>query len=344
MPTTLVIDGDWNLKRNFMKREMMFANGEHCGGSFGFLESLRAVVNKEMPDRVVVMWDGPMGGKMRHDIYPHYKENREGKSWDEESYYLTEHELDYEAKKKYSKMLQKIKVKNYLEELYIRQAELDYIEADDLIAQYVLTKKADEKITIFSSDKDYYGLIQKDVCVLRPSDDFKITHENFKETFGYIPENALILRCFEGDDSDNIPGVDGVAFKSIVKYFPRFRDEVYDVDRFIKESVEMYQKKQIKLFEKIIGCRRTIERNMLLMNLHKPFLTEKAIKEVEEIHDCPIVEDNDFTQRSIATAMKMIVKDGYTQYVWNQNLEFFFRPFYRLVAKETEFTKKVLNG
>jgi 5'-3' exonuclease len=340
----LLIDGNWNLKRNFLKRETMFANGEHCGGSFGFLDSLRAVVNKEMPDRVVVMWDGPMGGKMRHDIYPHYKENREGKSWDEESYYLTERELDYEAKKKYSKMLQKIKVKNYLEELHIRQTEVDYVEADDLIAQYVLTKKSDEKITIFSSDKDYYGLIQKDVCVLRPVDDLKINIDNFKTTFGYIPENALILRCFEGDDSDNIPGVDGIAYKSIIKYFPRFQDEVYDVDRFIKEAVELYQKKQNKTLEKIIGCRRVIERNLLLMNLHKPFLTEQAIQEVDEIHNLPIVEDNNFTQRSISTAMKMMIKDGYNRHVWNENLEFFFRPFYRLVAKEVEFSKKILNS
>ena len=67
---TLIVDGDWNLKRNFMKRETMFAKGEHCGGSFGFLESLRSVVNKVMPDRTIVMWDGNMGGKMRYEIYP----------------------------------------------------------------------------------------------------------------------------------------------------------------------------------------------------------------------------------------------------------------------------------
>ena len=194
----LILDSDWNLKRNFKKRENMFAKGEHCGGSFGFLESLRAVINKESPDRVVAMWDGIAGGKFRHDIYPHYKENRD-KSWDEESYLLTEEETGHEAAKKYSQLTQKIKVKNYLEELYIRQVEVNLIEADDLIAKYVLLKEPEENIVIFSSDKDYYQLISEGVSVLRPSDNFLITYNNFKETFGYIPENSLIMKCFEGD-------------------------------------------------------------------------------------------------------------------------------------------------
>ena len=339
----LLVDGDWNLKRNFMKRETMFAKGEHCGGSFGFLESLRSVINKEMPDRAIVLWDGVLGGKMRHDIYPNYKKDRD-KSWDEDSYLLAEEEIDFEAKKKYSRLTQKIKVKNYLEELYIRQVEAHLVEADDLIAKYVLQREPDENIVIFSSDKDYYQLIAKGVSILRPSDNFLITIDNFKETFGYIQENALILKCFEGDDSDSIPGVDGIAEKSIVKYFPRFIDEVYDIERFIKEAVELYQKKKIKFFEKIIGSRRIIERNLRLMDLHNPFLTEEAIEDIENIHDCVIVESNDFSQRSISNAMKMMIKDGYNKLVWQENMEFFFRPFFRLVAKETEYSKKVLGN
>lgn len=321
----------------------MFAKGEHCGGSFGFLESLRSVINKIMPDRVVVMWDGPMGGKMRYEIYPNYKKDRD-KSWDENSYYISEEEIDYEAKKKYSRLTQKIKVKNYLEELFIRQVEVDLIEADDLIAKYVLSKDEDEIIVIFSSDKDYYQLISEGVSVLRPSDDLMITISNFKEVFGYTHENALIMKCFEGDDSDSITGVDGVGEKSILKYFPRFVDEPYDVERFIKESIELYQQKKIKLFEKIIGCRRIMERNIKLMDLHNPFLTEQAIEEVKEIRECLIVEDTSFTQRSISNAMKMMVKDGYDKHVWKENMEFFFRPFFRLVAKETEYSRKIIGN
>ena len=36
---TILIDGQWNLKRNFYKKKNYSAKGELCGGSFGFLES-----------------------------------------------------------------------------------------------------------------------------------------------------------------------------------------------------------------------------------------------------------------------------------------------------------------
>jgi 5'-3' exonuclease len=341
---TLLIDGEWNLKRNFMKRDTMFSKGEHCGGSFGFLESLRAVVNKTMPDRVVVMWDGIMGGKLRHEIYSRYKENR-NKSWDENSYMLDDYAIAEEEKKKYSILQQKIKVKNYLEELFIRQAEVDCIEADDLIALYVKKRSSEEQVIIFSTDKDYVQLVDDGVCVLRPSDDMMITKENFKQMYGYTHENALALRCFEGDVSDNIQGVDGIGYKTVVKYFPRFVDEEYTVDRIISEAVEMYQKKKIKFFEKIIGCRRTFERNKKLMDLKNPMINDDAEREVSDVKECIIaLEDDRYAQRSISNAAKMMVADGYNTLVWKENMEFFLRPFHRLVAKEKEFTKKATQN
>ena len=86
-----------------------------------------------------------------------------------------------------------------------------------------------------------------------------------------------------------------------------------------------------------------MERNHKLMDLNNPFLTDEAIEEVEMIHDCIIVEDTSFTQRSISNAMKMMLKDGYNKLVWQEKMDFFFQPFFRLVAKETEFSKKVLG-
>ena len=147
---TLLIDGDWNLKRNFMKLNEMFSlNGEHCGGSFGFIDSLRSVVNYVFPDRVIVMWDGEASGKFRKEIYPSYKGNRD-KSWLHSSQHMSDNVIKYEEQRKYSILNQKIKVKNYLEELFIRQIEIDFIEADDLIAGYVQKLDGNEQVIIFS--------------------------------------------------------------------------------------------------------------------------------------------------------------------------------------------------
>ena len=339
---TLLIDGDWNLKRNFKKRADMFARGEHCGGSFGALESIRSIVNNVMPDRIINFWDGIMGGKLRKDMYAPYKENRD-KSWEEESYLLTDSDVDEIKKEKYNILQQKIKVKNYLEELCIRQLEVDYVEADDLIALYVKKRKPDEEVIIFSSDHDYYQLITKGVSIIRPSDRKLLTVDNFKEEFGYALENALFLKCFEGDVSDNISGVKGVGFKSIKKYFPKFLEEKYTLDRMLEEAKEHFENKPLKIFEKIMNSRDVLERNRTLMNLKRPFLTEEAKREVVEIANYVIVDPDNSEDRSIKTAMRMLIADGYKQHIFNEDIELFFRPFFRIISKEKEYSNSLLQ-
>lgn len=341
---SLIIDGDWNLKRNYMKLNEMFSlKGEHCGGSFGFIDSLRSVINYVFPDRVIVMWDGEASGKMRKEIYAPYKANRD-KPWLLRSQYVNDDVVKYEEKKKYSILNQKIKVKNYLEELFIRQLEIDYVEADDLIAGYVNNKHPEEQIIIFSSDKDYYQLISENVSVLRPSDKTYITEKNFEKIFGYTHKNCLALRCFEGDESDNINGIEGIAAKTIIKFFPSFATEEYDIDRIISESVELYKTRKLKTLEKIIGSRRVFDRNKKLMDLSSPFLPADAIEDIEELRTCLIYSNDDFNDRSINNAMKMMIKDGYVRHVFNNDMESFFKPFYRMVTKEKEFSKRNING
>jgi 5'-3' exonuclease len=339
----LLIDGEWNLKRNFMKRQDLFSKGEHCGGSYGFLDSLRSVVDKVMPDRVFVFWDGIMSGFFRKEIYPLYKSERD-KSWEEESYYYTDDEIDEERQRKYSILKQKIKVKNYLEELCIRQAEVEYVEADDLLGLYVKNRNQDDNILIFSSDKDFHHLVDENVSIIRPSDGKVITVENFKEVFGYTHENALFVKCLEGDDSDSISGVKGVGLKKMKTYFPKFFEERYTLDMLISEAEEKQKEKSLKIYESIINSRKTLELNRKLMNLKSPIVNQKAIDEVNEISDCLIVMPDINDERGIKNAMDMCVQDGFNMHMFNNDLSLFFRPFYRIISKEKDYSLEVLKN
>jgi DNA polymerase-1 len=339
----ILIDGDNLIKRNYMKRQDLFSKGEHCGGSYGFMDSLRSITDKTMPDRVCVFWDGIMSGKFRKDIYPNYKGTRENKSWEEESYFLTKDEIDEEKARKYSILNQKIKVKNYLEELCVRQVEVEYIEADDLLAYYVKKRKKVSDLYIYSSDKDFLQLVDEGVSVIRPSDGQVITVDNFKQIIGYTHKNALFFKCFEGDDSDNIEGVKGVGEKSLKKYYPRFFEEKYTLDMIIKETEELKKEKKLKLFDKILGGVSTLELNRKLMNLKSPMLNQKGIDEVEEILDCLIIMPDEESERGIKNAMSMFVEDGYNMHVFRNDLSTFFRPFYRLVSKEKEYSQKIID-
>jgi 5'-3' exonuclease len=342
MRKVLLIDGEWNLKRNFMKRQDLFSKGEHCGGSYGFLDSLRSIVDKTMPDRVVVFWDGIMSGIFRKNIYPLYKGDRD-KSWEEESYYFTDEEIDEERQRKYSKLKQKIQVKNYLEELCVRQVEVEYVEADDLLGLYVKNRHKDESVIIYSSDKDFHQLIDENVSVIRPSDGKLININNFKEIFGYTHKNALFAKCIEGDTSDSIAGLKGVGMKKMKTYFPRFFDERYTLDKLIKEAEEKQKEKPLKIYEQIINGRKTIELNRELMNLKSPMVNQKAIDEVSEIIDCIIIMPSVEQDRGINNAMKLMVKDGFNMHIFNNDMSLFFRPFNRLICKEKEYSSKVLE-
>ena len=152
---TLIIDGQWNLKRNFYKRkELKGANHKLCGGTFGFLDSTKSVVNKLLPDRVIVAWDGFNAGKLRYNIYKPYKANR-NKNWENEKRIIATEGIGITNEKDaldYELLTQKIDIQVYLEEISIRQIEEDYIEADDLIAYYILgCKNPDEHIVVSSS-------------------------------------------------------------------------------------------------------------------------------------------------------------------------------------------------
>lgn len=342
---TLLIDGEWNLRRNAAKREDMRSGGEWCGGTFGFLDSLRSIINKLMPDRVVVMWDGKAGGQYRKNIYPLYKSNRD-RDFSREAYGLTDKGYEYEKNKKNSLLKQKIKVKNYLEELSVRQLEVPYIEGDDLIAGYVKNREDDEVVYILSADKDYYSLFDVNVNVIRPSDYLIISIDNFYQTFGYRYENSILFKCFNGDTSDVIKGIKGIGDETLFKYFPNIKDKVYSIDDLISEAkiLQGNSKKPSKKLESIIECKEVFELNKKLMDLKEnPFLNQEAVDAIVEIGSCVIVDPLNAKERSVEAAMKMFIREGLHQFVFNQDYGLFFQPFYRISTKELDFSKKNLT-
>jgi len=343
----LLVDGQWNLKRNYLpphRKNLTGANGKLCGGTFGFLDSTRAVLNKLMPDRTIVAWDGFHAGKMRYNIYKGYKAKRE-KDWENETRIIaTEGIGNADDADKFQLLVQKIEVQRYLDELYVRQLEVDYVEADDLIACYILgSNDPNEHIYIYSRDRDFHQLISDRVSIITPDSFEIITIDNFKEKMGYTVENSLLIKCIEGDDSDEISGIGGVKQNTLFEYFPAIRDEKYTFNRLVEEADGIQnarlngkpKKKRLGKLDTIIQAEHTVYRNAKLMNLKRPFLNQESIDLVESVRNNPF----DST-RSIESAMEMFARDGMVEHVWDRNLNNFFGPFYHLKSKEMEFGMK----
>ena len=332
---TLLIDGNWLLKKNYHKRKNEEAKGEKCGGSYGFLDSLRSVLNKALPDRVVVMWDGLMSGYLRYEIYKPYKAKRK-EYWKKElNAIATEGIESQEDKERVDFLNQKIVIKNFLEELLIRQVEVDYIEGDDLIAYYILNSKIpNEKITIYSRDRDFLQMISPNVSILSPDKLELITIHNFKSIYGYPIENALLLKCFDGDSADEIGGVSGVTPEKLLENFPRMTEERYTYNRLVEECYNKKREKKIKFFDKIIDARSILYRNAELMNLRKPFVNEMARQEIDSV-TYKRLEAEKF---SINSAMSLFIRKGFCKFVRNEQLDLFFAPFFTMINKEKEFS------
>jgi len=327
---TLLIDGQWCLKKNFYKRKSLKSNGNLCGGTFGFLESLKAVLNRTLPDRVIVMWDGFNSGLLRFNEYKPYKAKRKNYLLNEEKIYTTEVPENDKDAEKISIYHQKRRVQKYLDELFVRQTEVDTIEADDLIAHYALNRGPDEEIIIYSRDGDFFQLVSEGISVLNP-DKFKlVTIDNFKEVFGYTVENELMLKCFKGDDSDEIPGINGITKENLLEKFPDIANEKYTYNRLVEECYEQKEKKKIKYYDKIIHCRSELYRNAKLMDLRRPFLNEEAKTEIYDLLKRGITTDD----RSIKKAMSMFVEDGFTEFVGSDMVDYFFSIFYNIMNKE----------
>ena len=105
--TTLIVDGDNLTLIGFYGVKNYFYKGEHIGGIFHFLNTLRLSFENYHLDKIVVFWDGEEGSRTRKQIYSHYKEKRKSRL-------KTEQEIS-------SYNYQRNRIKQYLEEVYVRQ-------------------------------------------------------------------------------------------------------------------------------------------------------------------------------------------------------------------------------
>jgi 5'-3' exonuclease len=339
---TLVVDGQWLLKKNFKgKKALKSSIGTLCGGTIGFMHDLKKVMNKILLDRVFVAWDGFNAGKLRYNIYPPYKESRK-KNWENESRVLTMGGTGSpEDMEKMELLNQKILTKNILDELFVRQAEVDYIEADDLIAQYVLTSDQDssEEIIIFSKDKDFLQLISEKVYIMTSDSLLAFNRYEYEKKYGHTLENELLFKCFEGDKGDDISGVMGITRDTLIKNFPDIAKEKYIYRKLVEESYEAKKdkkKKNRKIYDKVINAEHVLYRNAKLMNLKKPFLNSEAKTLIDIVKHGTLDDD-----REIISAIALLKKEGLMVYIGEEYVYDFLSPFYMLMSKEKEYSKKM---
>lgn len=323
---TLLVDGDNLFKIGFHGAKNYFNDGSHVGGVYHFINTLRKFLEEHNHDKVVVFWDGDSNSSNRKKIYPRYKENRRSE--------MNEYKLD-------SYFTQKNRVKQYLEEVFVRQVEINDNEADDLIAYYCKIAK-DEKIIIFSADKDLTQLISDNVTIYSPVSRSYIKKGDkvLINKVEILHENVLVCKVFTGDKSDNIDGIEGLGEKTLVKFFPELQEKPCTIEEILNNARNIEQKKPVKSLSNILTGKtkngifgEEIYRiNELIVDLKNPLINDDGKDLVYQILNDVI----DPADRGYKNLMKLMVEDGLFNFLPKNDDAWvnFLKPFMKLTRKE----------
>lgn len=268
----LIVDSTNLFIRNYAAVPSMDDDGRHIGGTIGFLKSLGAAIRQFKPTRVIAVFDGKGGSQRRRKIFPQYKQNRKPPVRLNRAYDLTTDEQEKQNMK-----FQLIKLVELLEILPLTIMALDNVEADDVIAyiSQLVTAQGGKSI-IYSTDKDFLQLASETVTVFNPVKKKTFSEDVVLEDYGIHPKHFYFFRALNGDKSDNIDGVKGVGETVIKKYIPEIADPSVIINLDFIKAKYAGQKKIPKVISNILDNEETVNRNILLMNLHEGIMSSDA--------------------------------------------------------------------
>jgi hypothetical protein len=309
---TLLVDGNNLFKIGYHGVREYYHKGNHIGGIYHFVNTLRKFISEYNYDKVIVFWDGDDNSVQRKKIFAEYKENRRYNRLND----IQKQSFDWQLNR----------VKEYLEEMFIRQVVVDGNESDDMIAYYCQIS-LDEHKTIFSADKDLTQLISENVQIYSPSQKQMIKYgDKVKLNDISIPhQNVSTFKIISGDKSDNI---DDILQKG---------EKLHEND---KDNRALQNLLSGKTKRGVYGEEFYVI-NKQLVDLSEPLLTEEAKELVQLYYE----EDIDPEGRGYQNLMRMMMNDGIFKYLpkTDNAWVYFLTPFMKLTRKEKRRFKKTKN-
>jgi 5'-3' exonuclease len=266
----LVIDGLNTFIRSWTTNPTMNEDGDHTGGVIGSLKSIGFQIREFNPTRCVVTFDGKGGSNSRKQIFEGYKSERGKNRFRVNRQYqgmMDEEEEQVSMKRQF------VWLNDILDYLPVKTMIYDGIEADDVIAQIATQiKKEDEEVVIVSTDKDFLQLVSETVKVYSPTKKKLYNRQMVFDEYGLWPQNLLLFRTLDGDNSDNIPGVKGCGLKTVLKAFAELsEDRLISFEEFLQLAEERVGK--LKIYKDIVDNKELILRNKQLMQLSEPTIS-----------------------------------------------------------------------
>ncbi len=193
--TLYLVDGTALAYRSFYAiRGLANAKGFPTNAIYGFVTSLRKIIDEAKPDLLGIVFD-TAGPTFRHELYEEYKAQRKPMPDDLAA--------------------QLPRLKEVLAAFRIPVYENRRYEADDVLAS-LASKAAARGIrsVIVTTDKDLFQVVDDSTSIFNPGKDLLLDAAKVREHFGVGPEQVADVLSLWGDPTDNIPGVPGVGEKT----------------------------------------------------------------------------------------------------------------------------------
>jgi 5'-3' exonuclease len=314
---TMIFDSNYMLHR-CMKvpelAELKTSTGMYSGGVFGFLRSMRDVLNRFRPDVVYAVFDGGIS-KRRRTEYPPYK-GAKYRDVTDPYYEAPDQELE-EYLARFTK--QRRQLTELMNCLGVRVIRLSH-EADDVIC--ALTRVIDGPVSVVSDDKDMLQLVHDTTYVFRPIAGQVITEENFERLIGMKQDVHKLCRAIMGDRSDRIEKVPGVGESTMTQLVRIIDDAKYPFDAFL----EYCRTSNNSYVRKIYEHKEVVHRNYRLMCFeHEPM--DAIYESIAGLIDTPVFID------------RYVLNECFGILEFNKlltDLDEWVVPFQRLVRDEAE--------
>ena len=279
----LVIDGLNTFLRSFTMINYINPDGHHVGGLTGFLKSVGYAIKMLEPTKVVIVFDGAGGSNSKRNLYPEYKANRNKSRMTNYSIFSSKDEENESISNQMARLIQ------YLQCLPVTMICIDGIEADDTIG-YLVGKfekfTATKEVTILSADKDFLQLVSDKVQVYSPTKKKIYKPKDVLEEFNVSSYNFVNYKILMGDNSDNLPGIDGLGPKKVIKMFPELAN---DTPTTLNEMLEKAASKidEHDLYGRIVERKHQLEINSKLMNLQTMPISDTNIEQIQQSFNSP---------------------------------------------------------
>jgi DNA polymerase-1 len=247
----------------FIKNPRMTSKGMNTSAIFGFLLTLREVIQKQKPTHIAVVFDTP-APTFRHEMYKEYKATRD------------ETPEDIKTAVPY--------IKRLLDAYKIPIIDYEGFEADDIIGTLAYRASGKGFVTyMMTPDKDFAQLVTERIFMFKPSrsgnESVKWGVDEVKKEFMVNdPRQVIDILALMGDKVDNIPGAPGVGPKTAMKLISEYG------------SVEEVFRNTDKLKGKL---KETIENNMEQILLSKKLATIELDVPVDLKEDELVLETPD---------------------------------------------------